>query len=863
MRPGMAKAPLPADAQSLVGITLSGGYTIERLIDEAGRGIVLAARDPAGHAVAVKVLRPEVATEEVLSRISREASILSKLNDRHTVPVLDVGHDLESDLVYLVMPLLTGEDLGELLDRVGGMLAPPAAARIALQASSALVAAHAAGIAFRDVRPSKIFLEKATGGEIVVRFFGPGLREPDTDAPESMRGTIGARSATASRAAAAARTDRRADVFGLGAVLYQMLSGRPPRQDDGPPDSPLKPSSSRRVVPIQDAAPWVDAPLALALQPAITADLGRRYPSGEAFNEMLRAVTGGEEALTADMLGPVDAAARAVVAERADHDADPLVGCSLGGRYKVLRLIGRGGMGGVYEAAGADGRHVAAKVIFRSVAGQDDQYMRRFIREARAATAIDSPHVVKTFELGTDLKLGSPFIAMELLDGLDVARLLQDRGPLRPPGVIRIFAQAARGLAAAHKVGIVHRDVKPANLFLHVPEPGGEVLLKVCDFGVAKRSEEGATHDLTREGGVLGSPLYMSPEQAKTASHVDHRADVWGLSVSLYQALSGNPPWDPNASLAELLLAICTERVPPLVEAAPWVSPELAAVIHKGLAREPEERWQSMDAMLAALAPHTGGTESFRLADLEPVSEADLKRAAPLESLREGRGRVRVGRSRNVSSHAATLDSETLLSARPPAHGRGRAGYVLGAALVLGAIVGIVALRRPGAAQGTPPIFSARAAFQQATVRIPDGVEVQVNGAPGKVEAGVLELSGEAGDTFEVVVRRGESERRVRVILTNDGRAEPDRIDAPAAAAADTTGSAAPASVSGSPVAGAPVASGAPVAGGAPSVPTVLTGPRPNVATSRAADASPPSTGTGAATPAAPPTTVTPREEWK
>ncbi len=855
----MAKASLPQDAQSLVGITLSGGYKTERLVDEAGRGVVLAARDAAGHPVAVKVLRPEAATEEVLSRVTREASILSKINDRHTVPVLDVGHDLESDLVYLVMPLLSGVDLGELLEKVG-VLPPRTAARIALQASSALVSAHAAGIAFRDLRPPKLFLERAAGGEIVVRVFGPGLREPDTEGLEDGARTagVGPRSATASRHAAAARSDRRADVFGLGAVLYQMLSGKPPRQQAGPPESARAPSSSGRTVPIQDAAPWVDAPLALALQPAITADAQRRYPSAEAFNEMLRAVTGGEEALTSDMLAPLDAAARALVAERADHDADPLVGCSLGGRYRVVRLLGRGGMGGVYEAEGTDGRRIAAKVIFRSVAGQDDQYMRRFIREARAATAIDSPHVVKTFELGTDLKLGSPFIAMELLDGVDVARLLQDRGPLLPPAVVRIFAQAARGLAAAHQVGIVHRDVKPANLFLHAPQPGGPVLVKVCDFGVAKRSEEGATHDLTREGGVLGSPLYMSPEQAKTASHVDHRTDVWGLCVSLYQALTGSPPWDPNASLAELLLAICTERVPPLAEAAPWVPASLAAVVHKGLAREPEERWQSMDALIVALEPFLGGTEELRMADLEPVPAADLRRAAPHSNRRDGRSRVRVGRGRNVSSRAETLDSETLQAARPASGSRGRAGYVLGAALVLGAIVGILALRPPGGAASHPNPPPSRATLRHATVRIPEGASAQVNGAPATVHGGALELSGEAGDTFEIVLRVGDAERRARVILTRDGRAEPDHIDAPEpVASTPPPGTVAPQEA---PSASASASSSAGTASGAAAG---VVGSKPSASKAAPTGASTPSSSTAPASSSSPPTTVTPREEWK
>ncbi|MEZ4294623.1 MAG: serine/threonine-protein kinase [Polyangiaceae bacterium] len=860
----MGKPASLSDPRSLLGITLSGGYKTERLIDEGGLGIVLAARDPSGHEVAVKVLRPEAATEEMLSRVTREASILSKLNDRHVVPVLDVGHDLESDLVYLVLPLLSGVDVAELLGR-GGVLAPKTAARIALQASTAMVAAHPVGVAFRDLRATKLFLETTSAGEVVVRVLGPGLRDLDVQAIDPAAPPSGLpRSATASRAGAASRSDRRADVFGLGAVLYQMLSGKAPQVMDRASSPPgASPISARLIAPIQDVAPWVDAPLALALEPSITADLQRRYPSAESFGEMLRAVIGADEKLTPAMLAPLDAEARAVIAARADHDADPLVGHSLGGRYKVVRLIGRGGMGGVYEAIGVDGRHIAAKVIFRSVAGQDDQHMRRFIREARAATAIDSPHVVRTFELGTDLKLGSPFIAMELLSGSDIAKLLQDRGPMLAPGIVRAFVQAARGLSAAHKAGIVHRDVKPANIFLHQPKDSADLLVKVCDFGVAKRSEEGAQHEITREGGVLGSPLYMSPEQAKTASHVDHRTDIWGLCISLYQALSGNPPWDPNASLAELLLAVCTQRVPPLAEVAPWVPAELAAAVHKGIAREPEDRWQSMDELIGALLPFTGGTEALRMDDLVPVPEAELENAPPIESYREGRGRNRTGRASRASiSRAETLDRSTLHSPRAPdPPPRSRAAIYISAGLAALAIAGVLTLRPPASATGGSGFMTTP--LHQATVRVPpSATTVLVNGQPRRVQRGAIPLEGEAGDGFLVLVKGPTGERSVRVILTKDGAAEPDHVDLPdppppepAPSASDTT------STTDSSSASAPPSSSAPSTASS----STSTSRIPSVATARSNPPAVPGTSvppTSSDSSATPPPTVKPVETW-
>ncbi|WP_199693787.1 serine/threonine-protein kinase, partial [Sorangium cellulosum] len=698
-------APL-TDPTALVGGALTGGYRIVRVLSSQGFGVVFEARGPSGRRVALKVLRPEVVTEDTLSRLSREASVTSKLDNAHVVPIVDAGHDLERDLAYLVMPLLDGTDVAALLAETGP-LSPDIAVRIALQAAAGLSAVHAAGLVYRDVRPPRIFLEHLPTGEVLVRVFGFGLSKGyDTAAssPGKARSSGHHREASGPRDRAA---DVRGDVFGLAATLYEMLCGvspwaeldvTPDTADLGPADTAADGllSSLAQLPSIQDRAPWIEARLATALSLALHSDVDRRYPSIEAFAEALRAASGGEERLTVDMLRPLDPELRDAVAERAGADTDPLVGRELGGRYAVRRLIGRGGMGAVYEAESPEGRRVAAKVIFKSAVGQDDHAVRRFIREARAVTAIHSPHVVKTFELGTDLTLATPFIIMELLHGVDLAKLLRMRGPLEPAPVVRVFIQAARGLAAAHAEGIVHRDIKPANLFLHAPfeaaahrgssstappsrrsagsvrppPPSGQrrsgsmrpppsvrrpsgsmrppsssdrrIVVKVCDFGIAKRTGDGVSHELTRAGGVLGSPIYMSPEQAKMARDVDGRSDVWSLCISLYQALCGSCPWDPNASLAELLVSICTERVPSLGEAAPWLDPALAAVVHRGLHRDPAERWQSMDEVIAALEPHADGADIVTLDQLRGV---DAERRARATSIAELRRESRLSRS--------------------------------------------------------------------------------------------------------------------------------------------------------------------------------------------------------------------------
>ena len=321
----------------------------------------------------------------------------------------------------------------------------------------------------------------------------------------------------------------------------------------------------------------------------------------------------------------------------ADPQSESLVGERIGGRYVVTRVLGRGGMGAVYEAHTDEGEAFALKVIRPEIhlkTGRDA--VRRFLREAKAAEQIDSPYVARVVDAGSDEARGLPFLVMELLHGRDLARLLQRTGPLEPAGVVPLFVQACAGLAAAHARGVVHRDIKPANIFVQ-DLPDGGVAAKICDFGVAKQIdalEDGS--ELTHSGGVLGSPMYMSPEQARSAKGVDHRTDIFSLAVSLYEALTGVRPWQAS-SVGQMVFAMWSTEPRPLGAIAPWVDPKLAAIIHHALARAPEQRFASAEAFGAALAPFgegpltlvsTGGSPP----SLRGVSEAHRRHLAQVAS---------------------------------------------------------------------------------------------------------------------------------------------------------------------------------------------------------------------------------------
>jgi len=281
------------------------------------------------------------------------------------------------------------------------------------------------------------------------------------------------------------------------------------------------------------------------------------------------------------------------------------------GKFRIVRQLGQGGMGAVFEAINlGTNRRVALKVIVSAALANAPDVVTRFHREARASGSIDSKHVVQVLDTGVEPTTGDPYMVMDYLAGEDLLDLVRRVGPLPPELVIRIGAQACLGLARAHEAGIIHRDIKSANIFL-AERDGGEIEVKLLDFGIAKVRADpvsgGEDPQLTTTGSMIGSPLYMSPEQARSLKTLDGRSDIWSLGVVLYEALTGQPPLHDKNTLGDLLIAICIDRVPELQERAPWVPAELARIIEHAIEREMDDRFPDASAMydaLAALAPN-------------------------------------------------------------------------------------------------------------------------------------------------------------------------------------------------------------------------------------------------------------------
>jgi eukaryotic-like serine/threonine-protein kinase len=257
-----------------------------------------------------------------------------------------------------------------------------------------------------------------------------------------------------------------------------------------------------------------------------------------------------------------------------------LTGTTIAGKYLVKRAIGAGGMGAVYEGQHVEiGKRVAIKVI-ASEHARSDELAARFRREARAASAVESEHIVHVFDVGQDESAGL-YMVMEMLSGTDVSTRLERAGGALPiDEAITIIQQAARGLAKAHAAGVVHRDLKPANLFITTREDGTPCV-KILDFGISKlaaRENDSKQSSLTREGVVIGTPQYMSPEQAQGLA-VDHRTDIWSLGAVAYEILSGHPAFAPRDTYEQMIVQIVTTKPRPLREVAPHVPAEVAAIV--------------------------------------------------------------------------------------------------------------------------------------------------------------------------------------------------------------------------------------------------------------------------------------------
>jgi serine/threonine-protein kinase len=283
-------------------------------------------------------------------------------------------------------------------------------------------------------------------------------------------------------------------------------------------------------------------------------------------------------------------------------DHDERLGQVVADRYRIVRVLGVGGMGGVYEAEHLlIGKKVALKCLHREYA-RDRDIVERFKREARAATLIGNDHIIDVTDMG-DLPDGAPFLVMEYLAGKPLAAVCE-QGPMPIKRAVHVARQICSALGAAHEKGIVHRDLKPENCFL-IERNGDPDFVKVLDFGISKMHSSGVDKGLTRTGMAMGTPSYMSPEQAQGSKNVDHRTDIWALGVILYEMLAARRPFDAD-SYPMLLMNIVATDPDPVAWYRKDLPPALADAVMKCLVKDQTQRVSTMRELAELLAPFEG-----------------------------------------------------------------------------------------------------------------------------------------------------------------------------------------------------------------------------------------------------------------
>ncbi len=603
----------------------------------------------------IKTILGHLADEEFTNRFIDEAKVVVKLSHGNLVPAFEAG-EVDGQF-YVVLEFINGKDLREVwnwLESEGRTCPLDVALFIAREICKGLHYVHTyeeLELVHRDISPPNVLLSYS--GEVRLTDFGVATStiKLQKTAPGILLGKLSYMSPEQARNEG---VDPRADIYSVGVILWELITG----QRLFPPGSSLVERFQRATNPVivppstirKDLPPALDLIVlrALAIQPSnryadaeafrrdLASELAKLSPTTdsasvqtllkELFGDLisheqrerqahLDSMTEAIKALSEESVGRATtqpAMDLSVTSLGGDLDRLPSMpapseptssasvpilpeGMLLGDRYRIMELIGEGGMGTVYLATHVDiEKQVAVKVLHPIFSSMPDVILR-FRQEAKAASRIGHPNIVEVFDSGTTAD-GCLYFVMEKLSGIDLADVLDVEGRLAIPRSIKIMSQVCEAVAAAHEVGIIHRDLKPENIYLTIRE-GEPDFAKVLDFGIAKTTDldDNQADSLTNPGIAMGTPEYMAPEQAE-GKDSDHRVDIYAAGALLYEIIVGEPP-HAGDTILEVLNRKASEPIVPPSQRREGVSEALEKLILWSLQDNPDDRPQTMSQM--------------------------------------------------------------------------------------------------------------------------------------------------------------------------------------------------------------------------------------------------------------------------
>lgn len=535
----------PVESRLVPDHAVTSRLDFVRTIGRGRLGEILEAYDRALHRrVAVRKFPPSSGQADMYGRLLKEAERSRELIHPNMATVFGIAEDAAGR--YVISEMVEGRTLREILDEKV-RLEPAKVMNIAQQAADILAHAHKKGLLHRDLRPENLFIVN----EDTLKVCDFGMKARFSDSTEQRGASLCYASPELIRGE---RVDARSDIYALGIILYELLMGEPPF----PPETayfdhlntpPSYPQKVDRILP---------AFLKKVISKCLEKDPGRRYRSAGVLLDDLRA-------------------------------SGIVPGVIIADRYEILREIGIGGMGRVYQALDRDLDEVLAIKVLRMTDVEGKQ-LERFLREIKLARRITHENVVKVFDLGTWRE--HKYITMEFIDGVNLEQWRRLEPSMEIPAAAGMMVDVARALDSAHRIGIIHRDIKPQNILI---EAGNTP--KILDFGIARSSGGGA--DLTTAGFVMGSPKYMSPEQVQ-AHPLDARTDIYSLGVVMYFVFTGREPFVGETATG-IAYRQLHERPRPPRELNADIPEWLDRAILKAMEKNAEDRFNSMADLATAL----------------------------------------------------------------------------------------------------------------------------------------------------------------------------------------------------------------------------------------------------------------------